>query len=117
MWLSIASSPAGEQGHVTGPQAKELTAEPQRRADRSAARSPQRRRARLSGNDDAADVRHLPDGVLLRRDNDLIRSTRVEDVARAEPYFRDAFLAITEGRQVTRASTPPYGCAIKHVDA
>jgi hypothetical protein len=48
---------------------------------------------------------------------DSIRSTRVEDVARAEPFLRDAMIAVQEGRQLERAVTPSYGCVIKYTDA
>jgi hypothetical protein len=58
------------------------------------------------------------DGVLRYMGGiDSIRSTRVEDVARAEPFLRDAMLAVAEGRPVAQASTQAYGCAIKYVDA
>lgn len=118
VWLTIASSPAGEQGHVTGAQAKELT------ASRSAApaailldhRSVAARAYR------ATVTPHMfvisGDGVLRYMGGiDSIRSSRVEDVPRAEPWLRDAMLAVVEGRPVAQASTPAYGCVIKYVDA
>lgn len=118
VWLSIASSPAGEQGHVTGPQAKELTAS--RNAAPAAVLLDHRSAAARAYQATTTPQMFVisADGVLRYMGGiDSIRSTRIEDVARAEPYFRDAFLAVAEGRQVTRASTPPYGCAIKYVDA
>jgi hypothetical protein len=48
---------------------------------------------------------------------DSIRSSRVEDVARAEPFLRDAMLAVVEGRTPERPVTQAYGCAIKYVGA
>lgn len=118
VWLSIASSPAGEQGHVTGPQAKELT------ASRSAAPAAVLldHRSVAARAYQATVTPHMfvisGDGVLRYMGGiDSIRSSRVEDVPRAEPFLRDAMLAVIEGRPVARASTPAYGCAIKYVDA
>lgn len=118
VWLSIASSPAGEQGHITGPQAKELT------ASRSAAPAAVLldHRSVAARAYQATVTPHMfvisGDGVLRYMGGiDSIRSSRVEDVPRAEPFLRDAMLAVIEGRPVARASTPAYGCAIKYVDA
>jgi hypothetical protein len=117
-WLSVASSPQGEQGFVTGPRAKELT------ASRSAAptavlldhRSVTARAYRASVTPHMFVV--SADGVLRYMGAiDSIRSSRVDDVARAEPFLRNAMLAVVEGRPVAQASTPAYGCVIKYVDA
>lgn len=118
VWLSIASSPPGEQGHITGPQAKELTAA--RNAAPSAVLLDHRSVAARTYQ--ATVTPHMfvisADGVLRYMGAiDSIRSSRVEDVARAEPFLRDAMLAVIEGRPVARASTQAYGCAIKYVDA
>lgn len=118
VWLSIASSPPGEQGHVTGPQAKELTAA--RNAAPAAVLLDHRSVAARAYQ--ATVTPHMfvisADGVLRYMGGiDSIRSSRVEDVARAEPFLRDAMLAVIEGRPVARASTQAYGCAIKYVDA
>ncbi|MBR0680083.1 redoxin domain-containing protein [Roseomonas eburnea] len=118
VWLSIASSPVGEQGHVTGAQAKELTAS--RNAAPAAVLLDHRSVAARAYQ--ATVTPHMfvisADGVLRYMGGiDSIRSTRVDDVARAEPFLRDAMLAVVEGRAVARASTPAYGCAVKYVDA
>jgi hypothetical protein len=118
VWLTIASSPAGEQGHITGAQAKELTAS--RNAAPTAVLLDHRSVAARAYQ--ATVTPHMfvisGDGVLRYMGGiDSIRSSRVEDVPRAEPFLRDAMLAVAEGRPVTRASTPAYGCAIKYVDA
>jgi len=118
VWLSIASSPAGEQGHITGPQAKELTAA--RNAAPTAVLLDHRSAAARAYQATVTPQMFVVsgDGVLRYMGGiDSIRSSRVEDVPRAEPFLRDAMLAVIEGRPVARASTPPYGCAIKYVDA
>ena len=118
VWLTIASSPPGEQGHITGAQAKELTAS--RNAAPTAVLLDHRSVAARAYR--ATVTPHMfvisADGVLRYMGGiDSIRSSRVEDVARAEPFLRDAMLAVVEGRPVAQASTPAYGCVIKYVDA
>jgi hypothetical protein len=48
---------------------------------------------------------------------DSIRSSRLDDVAKAEPYFKNAMVAVAEGRPPERTVAPPYGCTIKYVGA
>lgn len=118
VWLTIASSPQGEQGYVTGAQAKELT------ASRNAAPAAvildhrsQAARAYAATTTPGMYVIDAEGRLRYMGAIDSIRSTRIEDVARAEPFLRDAMIAVRDGRQVERAVTPPYGCVIKYVDA
>ena len=116
VWLSIASSPEGEQGHVTGPQAKQLTAS--RNAAPAAVlldhNSKAARLYRATATPqmfviDASGVLRYMGGI------DSIRSSRVDDVAKAEAYLRNAMHAVAEGRAPEKAVTQPYGCFIKYV--
>ena len=114
-WLSIASSPPGEQGHVTGPEAQALTIS-RNAAPTAVLLDPRSQAARAYG---ATVTPHMyvidAEGVLRYMGGiDSIRSTRIEDVPRAEPFLRDALLAVLEGRPLERAVTPAYGCAIKY---
>lgn len=118
VWLSMASSPQGEQGYVTGPEAKALTAS--RNAAPAAVILDHRSRAARAYAATTTPGMYVIDAEGRLRYMgaiDSIRSTRVEDVARAEPFLRDAMIAVQEGRQIERAVTPPYGCVIKYVDA
>lgn len=118
VWLSMASSPQGEQGYVTGAQAKELTAS--RNAAPTAVILDHRSQAARAYAATTTPGMYVIDGEGRLRYMgaiDSIRSTRVEDVPRAEPFLRDAMIAVQEGRQIERAVTPPYGCVIKYVDA
>jgi hypothetical protein len=36
------------------------------------------------------------------------------DIARAEPYLKEAMLAVAQGSTVTHPVTTPYGCAVKY---
>jgi hypothetical protein len=46
---------------------------------------------------------------------DSIASTRVEDIAQAEPFARNALRAVIAGDAVERPLTRPYGCPVKYV--
>lgn len=118
VWLSMASSPEGEQGFVTGPQARELTES--RRANPAAVLLDHRSVAARAYAATVTPHMFVIDGQGILRymgGIDSIRSSRVEDVPRAEPLLRDAMLAVAEGRAPERAVTPAYGCAIKYVGA
>jgi hypothetical protein len=45
---------------------------------------------------------------------DSIASTRVDDMARARPYAREALQAVLANRKVENAVTRPYGCTVKY---
>ncbi|MBS7810987.1 redoxin domain-containing protein [Roseococcus pinisoli] len=118
VWLSIASSPEGEQGHVTGPQARELTTS--RNAAPTAVLLDHRSQAARAYAATTTPGMFVIDGEGKLRYMgaiDSIRSTRVEDVPRAEPFLRDAMIAVREGRPLERGVTPPYGCVIKYVNS
>ena len=118
VWLTIASSPAGEQGYVTGPEAKTLT-DKRKAAPTTVLLDHASKVARLY------QATTTPQMVVIDKDGvlryyggiDSIRSTRLDDVAKAEPYFKTAMLAVAENRAVERAVAPPYGCSIKYVGA
>ncbi len=117
IWLSMASSPVGEQGHVTPEQARALTAS-REAAPTAVLLDPRSVAARAYA---ATTTPHMfvvgPDGTLRYMGGiDSIRSARAEDVERAEPYLRDAMRAVAAGQPMQRASTPPYGCAVKYAD-
>jgi len=116
VWLSIASSPEGEQGYVTGPQAREV-AESRGASPAAVLLDHQSVAARAYAATVTPQMFVIDRAGVLRYMGaiDSIRSTRVEDVPRAEPWARDAMLAVLAGRPVARPVTVPYGCAIKYV--
>jgi peroxiredoxin len=117
VWLSVISSAPGQQGFADGARANQLT------ADRKAAPAhvlldPTGALGHLYG---AMTTPHLfvvaADGRLAYMGGaDSIASTRVEDLATAEPYAREAIDAVTAGRPVANAVTRPYGCSVKYGD-
>ena len=56
-----------------------------------------------------------PAGVLAYAGGaDSIPSTDPADLARAEPYAREAIAAVLAGKPVAHAVTRPYGCSVKY---
>ncbi len=45
---------------------------------------------------------------------DSIASARAEDIARAQPYAREALLAMAAGRAAPNPVTRAYGCSVKY---
>lgn len=118
VWLSIISSPPGEQGYAEGPQANELT-RARNAAPTHVLLDPQGRLARLYG---ATVTPHMflidARGQLVYAGGaDSIPSTRVEDLAKATPYVRLALEALAEGKPIAQKVTRPYGCVIKSAQA
>ncbi|WGJ13228.1 redoxin domain-containing protein [Methylocapsa sp. D3K7] len=115
VWLTIASSAPGEQGFVDAAQANEDT------ATRDAARA----RVLL---DPLGKIGHLygaettPHIFVIKQDGklaymggaDSIASTRIEDIAKAEPYAHEAIEAVATGKPVPHPVTRPYGCSVKY---
>lgn len=115
VWLSVASSPEGAQGHVTPAQAKALTAQ-REAAPAAVLLDPRSRIARAYA---ATTTPHMyvidGQGVLRYMGGiDSIASSRIEDVPKAQPLAREAMLAVADGRPVAQPVTRNYGCAIKY---
>ncbi len=115
VWLQLISSAPGKQGHVDGATALKLN------QDRKAA--PAEVLLDESGAVgklyQAQTTPHLyvvnSDGVLVYKGGiDSIKSSKVEDIAKAQPYLKDALAAVKAGQPVANASTAPYGCSIKY---
>jgi len=115
VWLSVISSAPGEQGHVDGKKADELT------ASRNAAPSavlldPQ---GTVGKAYDARTTPHMyvidAKGVLRYAGGiDSIASAKLEDIEKASPLFKTAMEAVVKGENVAQATTRPYGCNVKY---
>ncbi len=115
VWLQLISSAPVKQGHVDGATALQLN------RDRKAV--PTEVLLDESGQVgklyDAQTTPHLylvnADGVLVYKGGiDSIKSSKVEDIAKAQPYLKDALAAVKAGQPVANAATAPYGCSIKY---
>ena len=116
VWLSVISSPPGEQGHVSAEKANELTTT-RNAAPTAVVLDPQGQMGRAYG---AQVTPHMyiisAEGTLLYMGGiDSIPSTRAEDLQKATPYFRDALTAVVKGEAIKNAVTRPYGCAVKYM--
>jgi hypothetical protein len=45
---------------------------------------------------------------------DSIATADVADISKAEPYFKEALLAVIDGQPVTHPVSTPYGCSVKY---
>jgi hypothetical protein len=45
---------------------------------------------------------------------DSIATSDVDDIARAEPYLKEAMLAVADDKKPPHSVTKPYGCSIKY---
>lgn len=118
VWLTIISSAAGTQGHVSAAQADKLT------ADRKAAPS-------HVLFDTEGDVGRLykatstPHMYVITKDGKLAYMGAIDDkpsadratIPGARPYVREAITAVLAGKPVAVTSTRAYGCTIKYAPA
>jgi AhpC/TSA family len=115
VWLSIISSAPGKQGFVNGPAADALT-QSRGAAPTAVLLDPTGSVGRLYH---ARTTPHL--FVVDRNGNlqymggmDSIATADVSDIPNAEPYLKEAMLAVVDGKPVEHPVTKPYGCSIKY---
>jgi alkyl hydroperoxide reductase subunit AhpC len=115
IWLTVISSAPGKQGYVNGPAADALTqsrgAVPTAVVLDSAGTV-----GRLYG---AKTTPHMfvidKNGALQYMGGiDSIATADVSDIARAEPYLKEAMLQVVQSKPVAHAVTRPYGCSVKY---
>jgi hypothetical protein len=115
VWLTVISSAVGKQGYVTGPGADELT--------RTRGASPTAVLLDPSGTVGrlyhAKTTPHLfvidKNGALQYMGGiDSIDTVDISDIGRAEPYAKEAMLAVVQGQPVPHPVTRPYGCSVKY---
>lgn len=115
VWLSVISSPPGEQGFADGKRANELTAD--RKATPSAVLlDPKQAVARAYG---ATTTPHMyivtPDGTLAYVGAiDDKPTARNADLQGARNYVDEALTLLKEGKPVSMPSTRAYGCVVKY---
>ncbi len=115
VWLTIVSSPPGEQGHVTPEEANGLT-ESRNASPSHVILDPESTIARLY---EARVTPHMyviaPDGALAYMGGiDDQPHARAEETANATNYVRLALNAIKSGQPVETPAARPYGCSIKY---
>jgi len=115
VWLSVISSAPGKQGYVNGPVADVLT---ESRAAKPTAvlLDPSGNLGRLYA---AKTTPHMfvidKNGALQYMGGiDSIATADISDIANAEPYLKEAMLAVVQGNPVPHPVTRPYGCSVKY---
>ncbi|HEX8569884.1 MAG TPA: thioredoxin family protein [Caulobacteraceae bacterium] len=115
VWLSIVSSAPGQQGHVNGAAAKQLTAS-RGAAPTAVLLDPSGAVGRLYG---AKTTPHMfvinPQGRLVYAGGiDDVPTANPADLKRAKQLVRLALADVKAKRAVAIASSKPYGCAVKY---
>ncbi|HEY0946308.1 MAG TPA: thioredoxin family protein, partial [Opitutaceae bacterium] len=115
VWLTINSGKPGAQGDYDPVQAKTWLREAGA-APTAYFRDQSGEVGRLYG---AKTTPHLfvitPDGTLVYDGAiDSIRSSKPEDIGRAENYVTSALAAVKSGQPVAKANSEPYGCPVKY---
>jgi hypothetical protein len=117
IWFSIISSAPGKQGYCTPEEANEITAE-KHAVPTAVLLDPEGTVGKLYG---AKTTPHMfiigKDGKLVYKGGiDDIRSTNVEDIAKAKNYVQMALDELLAGKEVTVKTSQPYGCSVKYKD-
>jgi peroxiredoxin len=115
VWLSVISSAPGKQGYVDGPAADELTRS-RHAAPSAVVLDPSGNLGRLYG---AKTTPHMfvidKNGALQYMGGiDSIATADAADIPNAEPYLKEAMLAVAQGSPVAHPVTKPYGCSVKY---
>jgi peroxiredoxin len=115
VWFSVVSSAPGKQGYVNGAAADQLTVS-RHAVPTAVLLDPTASVARLYY---AKTTPHMfvidKDGMLQYMGGiDSIATTDEADIARAEPYLKEAMLAVAAGNPAPHPVTKPYGCSIKY---
>ena len=115
VWLTVVSSAPGKPGYVNGAAADVLTVS-RHAVPAAVLLDPTGSVARLYA---AKTTPHMfviaTDGTLRYMGGiDSIATTDEADIARAEPYLKEAMLAVAAGNPAPHPVTKPYGCSIKY---
>jgi alkyl hydroperoxide reductase subunit AhpC len=115
VWLSIVSSAPGKQGYVNGAAADLLT-QSRKAAPTAVLLDPSGTVGRMYGAKTTPHMYVIDKSGLLRYMGgiDSIASTDEGDIAKAEPYLKEAMVAVEQGDAPPHALTKPYGCSIKY---
>jgi peroxiredoxin len=115
VWFSIISSAPGKQGYSTPEQASE-TAKEKNAMPRAVLLDPEGTVGKLY---DAKTTPHMyiinKEGLLVYNGGiDDIRSTNVDDIAKAKNYVLSALEELLAGNEVSVKTSRPYGCSVKY---
>lgn len=117
VWISIISSAAGKQGHVTAPQAQRLTAERGVYAD-LVILDPEGEIGRLYAAKTTPHMFIVDENGILQYQGaiDDKPSANLRSLEGAKNYVLAAWHELQSDRSVTDPQTKPYGCSVKYPD-
>jgi peroxiredoxin len=115
VWLTVISSAPGKQGYVDGAGADQLT-KTRHAAPAAVLLDPSGSVGRLYR---AKTTPHMfvidANGELRYMGGiDSIATTEAADIPKAEPYLKEAMLAVVDNQPVAHPATRPYGCSVKY---
>lgn len=115
VWFSVISSAPGKQGYCTPDEANETVRE-KNASPAAVLLDPEGTVGKMYG---AKTTPHMyiidKEGVLVYNGAiDDIRSTNVEDIAKAKNYVRMALDELLAGKEVSVKTSEPYGCSVKY---
>jgi AhpC/TSA family len=115
VWLSVISSAPGKQGYVDGAGADSLSAS-RKAAPAAVLLDPSGDLGRLYHAKTTPHLYVIDQRGTLRYMGgiDSIATADISDIAKAEPYLKEAMLAVVQGEAVAHPVTRPYGCSIKY---
>jgi hypothetical protein len=115
IWLTVISSAPGEQGYADGTGANTDTVN-RHAAPTHVLLDPTGALGHLYGAETTPHIFVVNRAGLLAYMGgaDSIPSTHVADLARAEPYAREAIMAVLDNQPVQHPVTRPYGCTVKY---
>jgi hypothetical protein len=115
IWLSVISSAPGKQGYVTGAGADEL-ARTRGASPTAVLLDPTGTVGRLYHAKTTPHVFVIDKNGALQYMGgiDSIDTADISDIGRAEPYMKEAMLAVVQGQPVPHPVTRPYGCSVKY---
>jgi hypothetical protein len=118
VWLSVVSAAPGMQGYVNGAAADALT-ESRHATPTAVLLDPNGIVGHLYSAKTTPHMFVIDKNGALRYMGgiDSIATADADDIARAEPYLKEAMLAIAQGEKPPHSVTKPYGCSIKYSGA
>lgn len=116
IWISVISSSKGNQGYASTDEEADKNAQSQGARQTHIIRDESGAIGKLYG------AKTTPHMYLIDKEGkiqymgaiDSINSTKIADVAKAEPYFKNALKALLAGKTPDPQQTEPYGCSIKY---
>jgi hypothetical protein len=115
VWLTIVSSPVGEQGYVDAGQANKLTTE-RGAAPSAVLLDPKSQIARAYGATVTPHMYVIDKGGKLAYAGgiDDKPSARIDDLKGAKNFVDSALTELAQGKAVSTTTARPYGCTVKY---